>query len=188
MAKNKITIAAAIPLAILALVLLTLRVLLWHVGDGNYDMRTAYLVWQTYLIEHGRWHAMRQPIGMYFPAYYDLTTLTSYLDGQFNRVTQIKLVSFCFDILAAAVAYNLVGRLTRDDSSKGPTVAQLAAGLLIGASLLEYSEYFAPFPEKTAARHVVLFVAFLANTAALWLVFQRIMLRVRRAKLAEGLT
>ena len=400
MAKHKITIAAAIPLAILALALLTLQVLLWHVGDSNYDMRTAYLVWQKYLIEHGRWHALREPVGMYFPAYYDLTTLTSYLEGHFNRVTQIKLVSFCFDIFAAVVAYKLVGRLTRDDSSKGPTVAQLAApftilagptvilngavwgqsdivftsflllgvwaviadmgalaslffgfafafklqavflapflfamvmarrirwhhlllvpvgwiialippmlngarvwdylllpgtqagafpllaigignpwafvqwlgvsepiglpiglaltvalfislvrwgsgaafsnestnilalaafsalampyfmpkmidryfltaevflcvlscvdlafalptGLLIGASLLEYGEYFSPFPEKTAARHFVLFVAFLANTAALWLVFQRIMLRVRRAKLAEGLT
>jgi hypothetical protein len=50
----------------------------------------------------------------------------------------------------------------------------LPAGLVILGSLLAYGEYFAPF-----ARHFVLFVALLANTAALWLVFQRIRFRVR---------
>jgi Gpi18-like mannosyltransferase len=94
-------------------------------------MRTAYLVWQQYLIEHGRWHALREPNGMYFPAYYEVTTLTSYLDGHFNRVMQIKLVSFCFDIFAAAVAYIIVGRLTRRGSNEGPSVAQLVAPFTI---------------------------------------------------------
>jgi hypothetical protein len=59
----------------------------------------------------------------------------------------------------------------------------LPAGLVILASLLAYGEYFAPF-----ARHFVLFVALLANTAALWLVFQRIMLRTRREALTDHRT
>ncbi len=125
------TVPILLGLTILALALLTLRVLLWRVGNSNFDMETAFLVWQKYLIEHGRWHALRKPIDMYFPAYYEVTTLTSYLDGHFNRVTQIKLVSFCFDIFAAFAAYILVGRLTRRDRSKGPSVAQLAAPFTI---------------------------------------------------------
>jgi Gpi18-like mannosyltransferase len=94
-------------------------------------METAFLIWQKYLIEHGRWHALREPIGMYFPAYYEVTTLTSYLDGHFNRVTQIKIISFCFDIFAAVVAYALVGRLTQRDSNEGPSTAQLVAPFTI---------------------------------------------------------
>jgi hypothetical protein len=117
--------------AILALALLTFRVLLWRVGNDSFDMATAYLVWQTYLIEHGRWHALRQPIGMYFPAYYDVTTLTSYLDGHVSRAGQIKLVSFCFDVFAAIVAYGVVGRLTRRAGSEAPSVTQLVAPFTI---------------------------------------------------------
>lgn len=117
--------------AILALALLALRVLLWRIGNDNFDMQTAYLVWQAYLIEHGRWHALSQPVGMYFPAYYEVTTLTSYLDGHVSRVDQIKLVSFCFDIFAAITAYGLAGRLTRHAGSEGPTVAQLVAPFTI---------------------------------------------------------
>jgi hypothetical protein len=56
----------------------------------------------------------------------------------------------------------------------------LPAGLVILASLLAYGEYFAPF-----ARHFVLFVALLANTAALWLVFQRIRFRLRSEALTD---
>ena len=118
-------------IVILALALLTLRVLLWRVGNSNFDMATAYLVWQQYLIEHGRWHALRQPIGMYFPAYYELTTVTSYLDGHLDRFAQIKIISFCFDIFAAGVAYMLVGRITRRDRRQGPSAAQLAAPFTI---------------------------------------------------------
>lgn len=124
-------LSVLIGVAVLALALLTLRVLLWRLGNNNFDMREAYLVWQAYLIEHGRWHALRRPVGMYFPAYYELTTLTSYLDGHFSRVTQIKLISFCFDIFAAVVAYFLVGRLTRHDGSEGPSTAQLVAPFTI---------------------------------------------------------
>ena len=51
----------------------------------------------------------------------------------------------------------------------------LPAGLVIVASLLTYGEYFATF-----ARHFILFVALLANTAALWLVFRRIRFRLQK--------
>jgi Gpi18-like mannosyltransferase len=95
-------------------------------------MREAYLVWQSYLIEHGRWHALRQPIGMYFPAYYELTTLTSYLDGHLNRVVQIKVISFCFDIFAAIVAYKVIGRIKlREEDERHPSAAQLVAPFTI---------------------------------------------------------
>lgn len=124
-------LAVLMGLGILALALLTLRLLLWRLGNDNFDMLGAYLPWQNYLIEHGRWHALRRPIGMYFPAYYELTTLTSYLDGHFGRVMQIKVVSFCFDIFAAGVAYILAGRLTRGENRNGPSTAQLVAPFTI---------------------------------------------------------
>ena len=116
--------------AILVLGLLVLRVLLWRTGNNNVDMRGSYLVWQTYLIEHGRWHALSHPVGMYFPAYFELTALTSYLDGHVSRVAQIKLISFCFDIVAAAAAYVLAGRLTRREG-QGPSFAQFVAPFVI---------------------------------------------------------
>jgi Gpi18-like mannosyltransferase len=117
--------------AILVLALLTMQVLLWKVGNSNFDMRTAYLVWQQFLIAHGRWHALAHPIDEYFPAYYELTTITSYLDGHFSRVAQIKIISLCFDIFAAAIAYVAAGRLIARKGREGPSVAQLIAPLTI---------------------------------------------------------
>jgi Gpi18-like mannosyltransferase len=125
-------LSAVTGLAVLALALLTLRILLWRVGNTNFDMREAYLVWQSYLIEHGRWHALRQPIGMYFPAYYELTTLTSYLDGHLNRAAQIKVISFCFDIFAAIVAYKVIGRINlREEDGRRLSAVQLIAPFTI---------------------------------------------------------
>ena len=109
--RKTLPLSAVTGLAVLALALLTLRILLWRTGNANVDMRQDYLVWQSYLIVHGRWHALRQPIGMYFPAYYELTTLTSYLDGHLDRIAQIKVISFCFDIFAAIAAYKVIGRI-----------------------------------------------------------------------------
>ena len=85
-------------LIILALALLTLRITLWRYFV-NSDLQNAFLPWQTYLLEHGRWHALQHPFSMYFPAYFDLTAMTSYLDGHINRISQIKLLSFVFDIV-----------------------------------------------------------------------------------------
>jgi Gpi18-like mannosyltransferase len=120
-----------VALAALVLALLALRVALWRYL-ASYDLLTAFLPWQTYLLTHGRWHALRHPLGIYFPAYYDVAILTSYLDGHFNRVSQIKLVSFCFDLIAALTAYLMVGRIARD-SRLGPRgyVAQLFAPFCI---------------------------------------------------------
>ncbi|HEY3988260.1 MAG TPA: glycosyltransferase 87 family protein [Acidobacteriaceae bacterium] len=118
-------------LIILALALLTLRITLWRYFV-NSDLLTAFLPWQTYLLEHGRWHALQHPFSMYFPAYFDLTAMTSYLDGHINRVSQIKLVSFVFDIATAVVAYYLVGRLTRSSTpGERRSVAQLVAPFCI---------------------------------------------------------
>ncbi|HEY1964924.1 MAG TPA: glycosyltransferase 87 family protein [Acidobacteriaceae bacterium] len=118
-------------LIILALALLTLRITLWRYFV-NSDLLNAFLPWQTYLLEHGRWHALQHPFSMYFPAYFDITAMTSYLDGHINRVSQIKLVSFAFDIVTAAVAYYLVGRLTRGSTPGGQkSVAQLVAPFCI---------------------------------------------------------
>ncbi len=118
-------------LIILALALLTLRITLWRYFV-NSDLQNAFLPWQTYLLEHGRWHALQHPFSMYFPAYFDLTVMTSYLDGHINRISQIKLLSFVFDIVTAVVAYYLVGRLTRSSTSPGRrSVAQLVAPFCI---------------------------------------------------------
>jgi Gpi18-like mannosyltransferase len=69
---------------------------------------------------------------MYFPAYFDITAMTSYLDGHINRVSQIKLVSFAFDIATAVIAYYFVGRLSRNSNRGGrKPVAQLVAPFCI---------------------------------------------------------
>lgn len=102
--------------AILAATLLALRIGLWPL-DANADMQGSFIPWQTYLIKHGRWRALRQPFSPYFPAYFELTTLTSYLDGWLFRVSQIKLVSLCFDLTAAALAYLIVGVLRRQSAT-----------------------------------------------------------------------
>jgi len=123
--------SVTVGLVILALALLTLRITLWRYFI-NFDLQTAFLPWQNYLLEHGRWHALQHPISMYFPAYFDITVLTSYLDGHINRISQIKLVSFTFDIATAVVAYYFVGRLTRSSTAGGRrSVAQLVAPFCI---------------------------------------------------------
>src|ERR1700731_179294 len=86
------TIGTRIGLAILALTFIMLRIGLWRV-NGNSDLQNSFIPWQTYLIEHGRWRALTPPISDYFPAYFDLTVLTSYFDGHLNRAVQIKLIS-----------------------------------------------------------------------------------------------
>jgi Gpi18-like mannosyltransferase len=128
---NTTPLSVTVGLIILALALLTLRVTLWRYFV-NSDLLNAFLPWQTYLLEHGRWHALQHPFSMYFPAYFDITAMTSYLDGHINRVSQIKLVSFSFDIVTAAVAYYLVGRLTRSSTpGRGRSIAQLVAPFCI---------------------------------------------------------
>ena len=118
-------------LIILALALLTLRITLWRYFV-NSDLQNAFLPWQTYLLEHGRWHALQHPFSMYFPAYFDLTAMTSYLDGHINRISQIKLLSFVFDIVTAVVAYYLVRRLTPGSTPRSRrSVAQLVAPFCI---------------------------------------------------------
>jgi len=129
--ENTTSVAVTAGLFILALTLLTLRITLWRYFV-NFDLQTAFLPWQNYLLEHGRWHALRHPFSMYFPAYFDITAMTSYLDGHFNRVSQIKLVSFVFDIVTAVVAYYFVAHLTRNSAPGGrKSVAQLVAPFCI---------------------------------------------------------
>jgi Gpi18-like mannosyltransferase len=129
--ENRIQLSISVGLAILALALLILRITLWRYFV-NFDLLTAFVPWQDYLLEHGRWHALQHPFSMYFPAYFDVTAMTSYLDGHINRVSQIKLVSSAFDIVTAVVAYYLVGSLTRSSTPGGQrSVAQLVAPFCI---------------------------------------------------------
>jgi Gpi18-like mannosyltransferase len=129
--ENRTRLSITLGLGILALALLTLRITLWRYFV-NSDLQLAFVPWQNYLLEHGRWHALQHPFSMYFPAYFDVTAMTSYLDGHINRVSQIKLVSFAFDIVTAVVAYFLVGRLTRSSTPRGRrSVAQLVAPFCI---------------------------------------------------------
>ena len=129
--ENRTRLSITLGLAILALALLTLRITLWRYFV-NSDLQLAFVPWQNYLLEHGRWHALQHPFSMYFPAYFDVTAMTSYLDGHINRVSQIKVVSFAFDIVTAVVAYFLVGRLTRTSTPRGRrSVAQLVAPFCI---------------------------------------------------------
>lgn len=107
-----------------------LRILLWPLHTNDLDI--AFLPWQATLIEHGRFLALKQPIGDYFPAYYELAALSSLLDPHLARVAQVKLVAFCFDLLSAAAAYALVRRLQAD---RGPsfenTASRIAAVFVI---------------------------------------------------------
>ena len=68
---------------------------------------------------------------MYFPAYFDITAMTSYLDGHINRVSQIKLVSFAFDIATAVIAYYFVGRLSRSSTSRRSEIRRAARRSLL---------------------------------------------------------
>jgi Gpi18-like mannosyltransferase len=97
---------------ILVLAFLTLRIALWRY-QNSFDLLTSFVPSQSYLIQHGRWHALQHPMGIYFPAYFDFAMLTSYFNGHLNLITQVKLISFCFDILAAITAYFLIGRIAR---------------------------------------------------------------------------
>lgn len=115
-----------ISLIALAFALLVLRIVLWPVAQHTNDMELAYVPWQTFLIEHGRWHALRAPFGDYFPSYYEMTALTSYLDGHLSRVAQVKLVSFTFDVVASIAAYFLARGVAGRDS-----VARLIAPFCI---------------------------------------------------------
>jgi Gpi18-like mannosyltransferase len=121
------TLGTRIGLAILAFTFIMLRIGLWRV-NGNSDLQTSFIPWQTYLIEHGRWRALSHPISDYFPAYFDLTVLTSYFDGHLNRAVQIKLISFCFDLIAAAVAFFLVRRVLRERPSAASNLTRLILG------------------------------------------------------------
>jgi Gpi18-like mannosyltransferase len=132
------TIGTRIGLAILAFTFLMLRIGLWRV-NGNSDLQNSFIPWQTYLIEHGRWRALTHPISDYFPAYFDLTVLTSYLDGHLNRAVQIKLISFCFDLIAAAVAFLLVRRALGEPPSSGANLTRLTLApfcILAGPTVL----------------------------------------------------
>jgi Gpi18-like mannosyltransferase len=129
--ENRTRLSITAGLGILALALLTLRVTLWRYFV-NSDLLLAFIPWQNYLLEHGRWHALQHPFSMYFPAYFDVTAMTSYLDGHINRVSQIKLVSSAFDIVTAVVAYFFVGQLTGSSTPGGrKSVAQLVAPFCI---------------------------------------------------------
>ena len=116
-----------------------LRIGLWRYIN-NSDLLTSFVPWQSYILQHGRWHALQHPLGIYFPAYFDLTVLTSYLDGHHvNRINQIKLISFCFDLLAAYIAYALVSRIVRDLEARNhfslaPKIAALS--ILAGPTVL----------------------------------------------------
>lgn len=60
---------------------------------------------------------MRRPISDYFPAYFELTLLTSFLDGFLSRVAQIKIIPLCCDLAGAFCSYTLVKYLQRSDLS-----------------------------------------------------------------------
>ncbi len=90
-------------------------------------MNGYFLPWHNQLIEHGRILALRQPFSDYFPAYFELTALASLLDGHLSRLSQLKLLPFCFDLLAAWFSYLLVRTLQASRSGLrqgvGPQIA-----------------------------------------------------------------
>lgn len=96
---------------VLALALITVRILLWPIH--NFDVDTAFLPWQQTLISHGRLYALRQPISDYFPAYFELTVLTSFLEGHLSRIAQIKMIPLCCDLLGVLCSFLLVQCLQR---------------------------------------------------------------------------
>jgi Gpi18-like mannosyltransferase len=95
--------------------LIVLRILLWPVH--SVDLDAAFLPWQDTLIAHGRLYVLRRPISDYFPAYFELTLLTSFLDGFLSRVAQIKIIPLCCDLVGAFCSFTLVKYLQRSDLS-----------------------------------------------------------------------
>ncbi len=89
--------------------LIVVRVLIWPIQRS--DFVYYFLPWQNYLIAHGRIHALQHPFSDYFPAYFELTSITSLLDGHLSRIGQLKILPLTFDLLAAGIAFRLVESL-----------------------------------------------------------------------------
>lgn len=89
--------------------LLMLRITLWPIETT--DTTYFFLRWHDLLIRHGRLLALKQPISDYFPAFFELTVLTSFLEPHVSRLGQIKLLPFCFDLLSAGLAVALAAAL-----------------------------------------------------------------------------
>lgn len=113
----------------IAVCLLLIRVLLWPIHTS--DMDFAFLQWQNLLIANGRMHALKHPVGQYFPAFFELTILTSLLDGFVSRIAQIKLLPFCFDLLATLVSYRLVRLLQASERTFAQGIRPRIAAIFV---------------------------------------------------------
>jgi len=85
--------------------------------------------WLNYIQSHGRVHALGHSIGDYFPPYYGLLALSSYLP--ISYLSKIKIVSFVFDLFAAFWASQIVRLVNREDSARFRSVPAIPMALIV---------------------------------------------------------
>ncbi len=77
-------------------------------GYVSGDMRLDLLKWYNYVLDHGRWLALRDEFANYTPPYLYLMVLATYLQGLMSSTTAVKLIALPFDFVAAFFAYRIV--------------------------------------------------------------------------------
>ncbi len=114
--------------ALLLVALLKMRMCLWWIW--TFDTRTAFVPWVTYIAANGHWHALKHPPSDYFPAYYYLLTVTSYLH-RLTPLGQVKIIPLVFDFAAAWMAYRIVSLLEAERPTPNLLRARLAPLVLL---------------------------------------------------------
>lgn len=97
---------------LLVLGLIRIRIAMWWIVTD--DTAVSFLPWLNTIRTHGGFHALRAPIGDYFPIYFTLLAANSYLGRLLSPLGQIKLIPFVFDVVSAVLAWRIVALLTRE--------------------------------------------------------------------------
>ncbi|HEX3047559.1 MAG TPA: hypothetical protein VHY08_22600 [Bacillota bacterium] len=146
---------------------------------GNIDLDYCFVPWYDYIVEHGRFFALKDSFANYNAPYLYLLTLATYLPVA--KYTAIKLIVLLFDFVAALAAYKIIGLKYRSQVIKmvaflavflAPTVLVNSAYWgqcdIIYTSFLLWSVYFA-FKRKGMLAMIAFGLAFSFKMQALFL-------------------
>ena len=112
--------------ALLVFALVRVRISLWWIVTD--DTKMSFLPWLQTIQAHGGFHALREPVGDYFPIYFATLAADSYLGRYLSALGEVKLIPLVFDVVSAVFAYRIVTLLTatRSAGRLRPALAFLA--------------------------------------------------------------
>src|SRR5947209_4821971 len=110
-----------------------IRLRLFAIQFTTGDTADYFVPWLQFIQTHGRIHAVGQRIGEYFPPYYFLLALTSYLP--LSLLGKIKVIPIFFDVVAAFWAAKIVAFARRERGPHGATAASPQAAALVVLAL-----------------------------------------------------